>query len=72
MALRREVNKSDVREAVQAFLRRARRALDAREAGDLDFSILVPDQSEGSADEAARALLDDARRAISERRHEEL
>ena len=72
MALRRDVNKTDVREAVQAFLRRARRALDAREAGDPDFTILVPDQGEGSADEAARALLDDARRAISERRHEEL
>ena len=72
MALRRDVNKTDVREAIQAFLRRARRALDAREADDPDFTTLVPDQGEGSADEAVRALLDDARRAMSERRHEEL
>ena len=46
--------------------------LGAREAGELDFTILFPDQGEGSADEAVRTLLDDARRAMSERRHEEL
>ena len=72
MALRRDVNKTDVREAVQAYLRRARRALDAREADELDFTVLLPDRGEGSANEAVRALLDDARRAMSERRHEEL
>ena len=72
LALRRDVNKADVSEAIQAFLRRARRALDAREAGEPDFTILFPDQGEGSADEAVRALLDDARGAVSERRHEEL
>ena len=72
MALRRDVNKADVREAIQAFLRRARRALDTRDASEPDFTILFPDQSEGSADEAVRALLDDARMAMSERRHEEL
>ena len=72
MALRRDVNKTDVRQAVQAFLRRARRALDAREADELDYTVLVPDRGEGSANEAVRALLDDARRAMSERRHEEL
>ena len=72
LALRRDVNKTDVREAIQAFLRRARRALDARESSVPDFTVLFPDQREGSADEAVRALLDDARRATSERRHEEL
>ena len=72
IALRRDVNKTDVREAIQAFLRRARRALDAREADEPDLTVLFPDQGEGSADEAVRALLDDARRAMSERRHEEL
>ena len=69
IALRRDLNKTDVRQAIQAFLRRARRADDAREP---DFSTLFPDQGEGSANEAVRALLDDARRAISERRQEEL
>ena len=72
LALRRDVNKTDVREAIQAFLRRARRALDARETDEADFTVLFPDQGEGSADEAIRALLDDARRAMSERRHEEI
>ena len=72
MAIRRDVNKTDVREAIQAFLPRARRALDAHEAGKPDLTVLIPDQREGSADEAVRALLDDARRAMSERRHEEL
>ena len=72
MALRRDVNKTDVRQAIQVFLRRARRTLDAREAGKPDFSALIPNQGEGSADEAVRALLNDARRAMSERRHEEL
>ena len=72
MALRRDVNKNDVRESVQAFLRRARRASDAGEADEFGFAILLPDRDEGSADEAIRALLDDARRAMSERRQEEL
>ena len=72
MALRRDVNKVDVRKAVQAFLRRARRALDAHEAEEPDFSVLFPDQGEGSADEAVRSLLDDARRAMSDRRHDEV
>ena len=72
MALRRDVNKTDVREAIQAFLRRARRAHDASEANELDSTVWLPDRAEGSANEAVRALLDDARRAMSERRHEEL
>ena len=72
MGLRRDVNKTDVREAIQAYLRRARRASDAHAADEPDFTVLFPDRGEGSADEATRALLDDARRAMSERRHEEL
>ena len=72
MDLRRDVNKRDVRQAIQAFLRRARRAHAAREANEPDLTILVPDRGEGSADEAVRGLLDDARRAMSERRHQEL
>ena len=71
LALRRDVNKTDVREAIQAFLRRVRRALEARHGDKPDLTILFPDRGEGSADEAVRALLDDARRAMSERRHEE-
>ena len=72
IALRRDVNKVDVREAIQTYLRRARRASDAHEADEPDLSILFPDRAEGSANEAVRALLDDARRSMSERRHEEL
>ncbi len=71
MALRRAVNRTDVREAIQAFVRRTRRALDAREHDEPDLTILFPDQGEGSADEAIRALLEDASRAMPERRHEE-
>ena len=69
--LRRDLAKSDVREAVKAFLQRIGRTQDAEMAGESDFTVLFPDPTEGSADEAVRALLDDARRAMSERRHEE-
>ena len=69
--LRRDLAKSDVREAVKAFVQRTRRIQDAETDGESDFTILLPDSTEGSADEAVRALLDDARRAMSERRHEE-
>ena len=69
--LRRDLAKSDVREAVKAFVQRTRRTQDAETAGESDFTVLFPDPTEGSADEAVRALLDDARRAMSERRHEE-
>ncbi len=69
--LRRDLAKSDVREAVKAFVQRTRRTQDAETAGGSDFTVLLPDSTEGSADEAVRALLDDARRAMSERRHEE-
>ncbi len=65
MALRRNVHNNDVREAVQAFLGRARRALDARVANASDLITLFPDRGEESADEAIRALLDHACRAMT-------
>ena len=71
MALRRDLTKADVREAVRAFVHRIRRAYDAGSIGEADARVLFPDRAEGSADEAIRALLGDARRAMSERRHEE-
>ena len=71
-ALRRYVFESDVQQAVKAFLRRARRASDARAADETDFSALLPDRDDGSADEAVRGLLDEARTAMAERRHGEL
>ena len=69
--IRRHVNERDVREAVQVFLGRLRRAAAARKADDPDLSVAVPDPGEGSANEAVRALLDDGRRAMDERRREE-
>ena len=71
-SLRSDVNKREVSEAVNAFLGRVRRAEIAYATGELDFSTLVPDAGERSADQAMRALLDDARRAMDERRHGEL
>ena len=66
--LRRNVNERDVREAVHAFLSRRRRALSALESNEPNLSSVFPDPEEGSADEAIRALLDDARRAMAESR----
>ena len=70
-ALRHDVNKRDVQKAIQAFLGRFQRAVAAREANEPNMTILFPDPVEGSADEAIRALLGDARRAMSERRQQE-
>ena len=70
--LRLDVNKREVGEAVGAFLGRVQRAESARVNKEPDFSILFPDAGERSADRAVRALLDDARRAMDERRHGEL
>ena len=64
--LRREVNERDVRDTVQGFLRRYRRVTAALEAEDA-----FPGPDEGSADEAIRALLDDARRAMADQRQSE-
>ena len=71
MALRREVNKRDVQKAILAFLGRFQRTVASQEANEPDMTILFPDPGEGSADEAIRALLGDARRAMSERRQQE-
>lgn len=65
--LRREVNERDVRNAIHAFLERHQRALSSRETNAPDLSTVFPDQ-EGSANEAVKALLDDALRAMAERR----
>ena len=54
--LRRSVNERDVRRALQVFLQRRRRATEA---------------GEGSADEAVRDLLDEARRCMREERQGE-
>ena len=66
--LRLEVNKRDVRQAVQVFLGRFRRAVVSHWNQESDLTVLFPDAGEGSADEAIRALLDDASRAMFERR----
>lgn len=68
-ALRLDVDKRDVRAAVQAFLGRSRRAASALEANEPDLSTLLPDLGEDAANEAIRAVLGDARRAMAERRH---
>ena len=67
--LRREVYEQDVRDAVQVFVRRYRRTIARPEADEIDLADTVPTSGEGSADEAIVALLDDARRALDERRH---
>ena len=69
--LRRHVNERDVREAVQVFLRRRQRAFASLEANEPDITSVSPDLREGSADEGVRSLLDDARRAMDERRQGE-
>ena len=69
--LRLDVNKRDVREAVRVFLGRYQRAMVANARSEADLTVMFPDPGEGSADEAVRALLDDARRAMIERRHGE-
>jgi len=69
--LRRDVNERDVRDAVQAFLRRHQRVTAALETDRGDLVDAFPSPVEGSADEAIRALLDDARRAMSDQRQAE-
>ena len=61
--LRLDVNKQEVKEAVSAYLGRIRR---------VDLGVLIPERGERSANQAIQALLDDARRAMDERRHGEL
>ena len=66
--IRRHVNMRDVRNAVQAFVRRYQRVKNTGDVAHLDWSDVLPDPVEGSADEAINNLLDDARRAMVERR----
>ena len=66
--LRRRVNERDVRFAVRAFVERQERLSTAGENIDELRPDFFPGDDEGSADEAVRALLDDARRAMNERR----
>ena len=69
--LRMDVNERDVRQAVRVYIGRLHRAIASRDVAEPDWSIMFPDPGEGSANEAIRALLDDARRAMAERRHQE-
>ena len=68
--LRRKVNARDVSSAVRAFIERHGPISDGEE-GDAVESAMLPRADEGSADEAVRALFDDARRAMDERRTRE-
>ena len=62
-SLRLDVNKREVSQAVGVYLNRIRRR---------DLGILIPGPGERTANQAIQALLDDARRAMDERRHGEL
>lgn len=64
--LRRRVNERDVSSAVRAFVERHGHISVGEEAGIVE-SAVPPAPDEGSADEAIRALFDDARRAMDER-----
>lgn len=66
--LRRTTYERAMRDAVMAFRQRFQRVQVAREADEPDLSGLFPDAAERSADEPIRALLDDARSAMAERR----
>lgn len=66
--LRRSVNEQDVRSALRAFFERSARAVDSLLANEPDITAVFPDLGEGSADEAIRGLLDEARKAMRERR----
>ena len=69
--LRRSVNERDVRRVIQVFLRRRLRAAESLLRDDPDITTIVPDAGEGSADEAVRDLLDEARRFMREERQGE-
>ena len=68
--LRQFLNKHDVQEAVGVFLERHSRAVTAMDTGELDSSVAFPAPGEGSANEAIERLIDDAKRAMAERRLE--
>ena len=69
--LRMDVNERDVRQAVRAYIGRLQRTIANQSADEPDWSIMFPDLGEGSANQAIRVLLDDARRAMAERRQQE-
>ena len=69
--LRRSVNERDVRRALQVFLQRRRKATESFLRDDPDITTIVPEAGEGSADEAVRDLLDEARRFMREERQGE-
>lgn len=69
--LRQEMTKLDVRNAIQAFVERYRQTVAFQPGDEPDLTVLFPSPGERSADEAIRALLGNARRAMSDRRHEE-
>ena len=54
---------------MQAFLDRLQLTAADAETDEPDWALMLPGPTEGSADEAIRSLLDDARRAMDERRH---
>ena len=67
-SMRRYVNERDVQNAVQAFLRRRKRAFAAFEVGEPSIADAFPGVEEGSANQAIVALLDECRRAMADRR----
>ena len=69
--LRRSFNERDVRQAIQKFLKRRLRATESLLSDEPDITTVVPDAGEGSADEAVRDLLDEARRFMREERQGE-
>ena len=66
--LKRGVNEQDVREAIQVFELRHQRGIASLAANQPDITAAFPDPGEDSANEAVKAVLDDARRAMVERR----
>ena len=56
---------------MQAFIHRYHTAVASIESGNLDVTVAFPGPREGSANDAVKKLLDDARRAMTDRRHRE-
>ena len=67
-SLRLDANKRDVEDAVQSFIRRCERATSNLQAGEPNLALVFPGPKEGSANEGIQALLDDALRAMADRR----
>ena len=72
LKLRTYVNKRDVGEGVRVFIGLMEHRATASATDEVDWSTVIPDPREGSSDQAVRALLDDARRAMDDRRLGEL